>query len=452
MQEFADSQPRSGLVSSEAAVGTPWQQSAARLLPRIKESVEELIKMGQKFTNPLQNFAVVSIVQDRDDPSVPAAEVVPICGMAILRVFNTEKEAKDFCKHIASKGYRTPTFVIPMGKIGRFPPPANLTKEYHDPTMNRLMERYKHMANAATDHIQARITAMREKQDQEHADALKREEALRKKLSELEEKKQTDPSGTDSGTAAAAEALLEEHKKEEDQSIARLKEYEYEASRLEKELQLQREQAAKEAEIALVTHNNKPVEIAENTELLKVRFAEEVKDQTARADRAFLSRAIEAKRAGQPVVTEPSPEHAVNINTCAGVFRYIPHKGYVVDQALLAADAHLRKHDIIDPGILKARFRSDVVKGFGQADAVFAQKAGNRKPTEADAVEIETVAGKIGYVPHHGPVLDDRLMATDQFLQKHGLPPVYGKEYTTSSTPPPAGSKVVDITPPVGPR
>lgn len=442
MQEFADTPPRSNLVSSEAAVGTPWQQSAARLLPKIKESVEELIKMGQKFTNPLQNFAVVSIVQDRDDPSVPAAEVVPLCGMAILRVFNTEKEAKDFRKHIASKGYRTPTYIIPMGRIGRFPPPADLTKEYHDPTMNRLMERYRHMANSATDHIQARITAMREKQDQEHADAQKREEALRKKLSELEEKKQAEPALSESETAK----LLDEHKKEEDQSVLRLKEYEYEATRLEKELELQKEQAAKEAELALVSHHNKPVEIAHDTELLKVRFAEEVKDQTARADRAFTSRAVEAKRAGATL--DPSPEHAVNINTCAGVFRYIPQKGYVVDKALLAADAHLRKHDIIDPGILKARFRYDVVKGFGQADAVFAQKAGNRKPTDADAVEVETVAGKIGYVPHHGPVLDERLMATDQFLQKHGLPAVYGKEYTTSTTPPPAGSKVVDITPP----
>lgn len=447
MQDFADTVPRGGLVNSESDVGTPWQQSAKRLLPKIKESVEELINMGKKFTNPLQNFAVVSIVQDRDDPSVPVAEAVSICGMAILRVFNTEKEAKQFRKDIASKGYRTPTYIIPMGQIGRFPPPANLTKEYHDPTIGRLMERYRHMANSATDHIQARITAMREKQEQEHADAMKREEEYRKAMADLQEKKQTDQQQP---VEEEESKLADEYKKAQDQSVLRLKEYEFEATRLEKELETQQQQSAKENEQALVSHNNKPVELAHDPALLKVRFAEEVKDQTERADRAFISRAVEAKRAGK--VIEPSPEQAVTINTCAGVFRYIPKTGFVVDKALLAADEHLRKHDIIHPGILKARFRHDIVKGFGQADAKFSLKVQKAtangqtiKPTDDDAVEIETVAGKVGYVPHHGPVLDERMMATDQFLQKHGLPPLYGKAYSTSSTPPPPGSTVTEL-------
>lgn len=315
----------SGMQSSEETSGTPWDPRSVRFFPKLELSVEELITHGQNFLNPLQKFAVVSVVRDDDDdPTVPAASQTNACAMAILRTFPDMEKAEEFKVSLPKKGFKGSVFIIPMGRFGIFPPPRTVEKTYADPRLNKLMERYKHMRNMASETLETRINDMKVKQAEERKAFLEREKEWREK----------------EATAS------EEEKKARDlavkESNARQDEYKHEADRLLQELEKERETLAKEnmdiasGDVALITE----------PAALKAKFKEDCEHQFSKANLAYIKRCKDERRDPQK---DRKDSDAVTIRTAAGAFSYMPLYGPVMDDAFAKVRQHLVSHGCPDP-------------------------------------------------------------------------------------------------------
>jgi hypothetical protein len=265
--------------------------------PRIQQTAHELIHQGSKWTNPQQKFALVSVVKDILDASVPAEQQLHGSAMAILSAFPDRDAATAERRRIVDEGFTGPLYIVPMGMFGVFPPPDNVPREYHDEQLDRIFRRYRDIRNAATSTLRQRVKDMREREAEELEAAQARETEFRSRVARGE--------------------IVDQ--KEHDEAVAlhtqRAAEMRLEADRLQAE-------------------QTKPDEPCTDPEYIKSRFSEEMQMGCLKAETGWKSRGL--KRAA-------GSEDAVAIPTCVGRINYIPTRGAVLDEDALAANKKLRE-------------------------------------------------------------------------------------------------------------
>lgn len=334
MENFVQAVNKSATVDSEALLGAPWENRPVQSFPRIRESVEELIKCTSQFQHPFQKWAAVCIVKDIDDASLPAQGQTNLTVMSIIRVFPDKSKCEEFITE-CQKSFHFPMYPIPMCQFGRWPPPDNLERKYADEPLRQLFERRKIFANASSEALKGRVDAMRLRAQEEREKAAKREEKFNQLCHEAKSKEENVPL-----------SAIEEEVKERKESAERIVEFEKEANRCEEELRREQQTPTplpappnlSESKTVprtvvnrLVPRTDLSADEIQVRDGMKQRFTDEFNHGVRKAEAGWAERV----RSGQVLATSATAADAVYIQTFAGRFKWLPTKGPVLDDDLI---------------------------------------------------------------------------------------------------------------------